>query len=408
MALKISKTTGSIFLVAGTSIGAGMLALPISTGTSGIVYSCLLFLAAFLFMLMTLFLLLEVTLWSKKPGANLISIAREQLGVGGEVIAWASFLLLLYSVAAAYISAGGSLLNTVINWGFGVNFSPKVGIGIFIALFGCFVVFETKAVETVNRFFVFSLIAVFFALIFFTAPLVSTENFPKGTTTYLWSAVPIVVLSFTSHIIVPSLKTYLGGNIKRLRRVLWIGSLIPLIFYLVWEFLILGVLPPSGEFSLEAIAKQRHPVAALTLALHSLLDFPIVSLIVGLFSFFALATSFFGVSLSLYDFLADGFRIKKNAAGRIILLFLMFAPPLLFSLFYPKGFMLALSYAGVFVAVLYGLLPAAMVWKGRYVKHIKEPYQVPGGRIIPIIAFLGALAIILLQIAATNGWIPSL
>ena len=94
--------------------------------------------------------------------------------------------------------------------------------------------------------------------------------------------------------------------------------------------------------------------------------------------------------------------------GKVLLLILMFAPPLLFSLFYPTGFILAVGYAGVFVAVLYGILPAIMVWKGRYVEKVKGQFRVPGGKASLVVIFLGSIAVIFFQIAATRGWLPSL
>ena len=219
---------------------------------------------------------------------------------------------------------------------------------------------------------------------------------------------PVVILSFTSHIIVPSVRTYLGGDIKKLKKALLYGSIIPLVFYLVWEFLIIGMLPLKGQFGLEKIGGAPYPVAGLTDALNAMIGVPWIAVVVGLFSFFALVTSFFGVSLSLFDFLADGFKIKKTVKGKAILLFLMFAPPLLFALFYPSGFVSALGYAGVFVAILYGLMPAFMVWHGRYIEKKKERFRVIGGKPFLLIMFIGSFAIIFFQIAATRGWLPTL
>ncbi|MGE0198567.1 MAG: aromatic amino acid transport family protein, partial [Simkaniaceae bacterium] len=167
-------------------------------------------------------------------------------------------------------------------------------------------------------------------------------------------------------------------------------------------------LPVSGPNGLESIGGAPHPVAGLSYALNNLLGVPWIALIVGLFSFFALVTSFFGVALSLYDFLADGFRIKKTMKGKTSLLVLMFLPPLLFALFYPSGFVVALGYAGVFVAVLYGILPVLMVWHGRYIEKKKERFRVVGGKPLLLAMFVGSLAIIFFQIAATQGWLPSL
>lgn len=399
------KTIGATLLVTGTTIGAGMLALPVTTGSAGFFPAACLFLVSFIFMLMSLFLLLEVNLWSHKISANMITLSKEHLGVIGQIVAWISFLLLLYSVAAAYISAGGALIGSVLNAAFLHPVSVNTGMWFFVVVFGCFTVFGTRAVDAINRLFVFGLFGAFLFLIVFTTPQVEWQHLEAGYPKALWAAVPITILSFTSHIILPSLRTYLSGDLKKLKKALIWGSIIPLVFYLVWVFLIMGILPPKGEFSLAAIGMRAHPVAGITKALNTLTKVPYLGIIVGFFSFFALVTSFFGVALSLFDFLADGLKIKKQFWGRIFLMLLMFIPPLAFALYYPKGFVLALGYAGVFVAILYGILPAIMVLKGRYIEKLEFKYRVPGGWTIPVIVFLGALLVIYLQVATTRGFL---
>ena len=403
-----NKTFGSALLVGGTAIGAGMLALPLTTGVGGFFYSTVLFLIAFAFMLTSLFFLLEATLMTERASANLITICKERLGPVGEFTAWISFLLLLYSVAAAYLSGGGSLIADVISSTFHISISANSGIFIFLFVFGFIVVFETKAVDAINRICMTGLILSFIFLLLFVTPHVEMSHYKGGKPEFLWVAVPVVALSFTSHIIVPSLRSYLHGDVSKLKKALFWGSLIPLVFYLVWEFLIIGMLPITGPHGLGAIGGAPHPVAGLTEALNVMLGVPWIVAIVGLFSFFALVTSFFGVALSLYDFLADGLRIKKTIKGKISLLVLMFMPPLLFALFYPSGFVVALGYAGVFVAILYGILPTLMVWRGRYIEKRKEKFRVIGGKPLLFVMFVGSLAIIFFQVAATRGWLPTL
>jgi tyrosine-specific transport protein len=70
-----------------------------------------------------------------------------------------------------------------------------------------------------------------------------------------------------------------------------------------------------------------------------------------------------GVALSLSDFLIDGLKIKKTWEGRLLAIFLTFIPPLIFVFSYERGFLMALEYAGVFVAILLIALPSAMAWR---------------------------------------------
>jgi tyrosine-specific transport protein len=123
-----------------------------------------------------------------------------------------------------------------------------------------------------------------------------------------------------------------------------------------------------------------------------------------LFTFFAIATSFVGVSLSLSDFLADGLRIKrKRWEGRLLTVLLTFLPPVIFVYFFPRGFILALEYAGAFVAILLGLLPAMMAWK------LKTPafYQTIRGKCLLLIVMILSLFIVYVDIALQRGYLQS-
>ena len=101
---------------------------------------------------------------------------------------------------------------------------------------------------------------------------------------------------------------------------------------------------------------------------HSLVFSPLglLSITSTLFSIFAITTSFIGVTLSLADFLKDATQqIKRLPKIKLALLIdsLTFIPSILFALFYPEGFMLALHYAGILVALLLIALPAIMQYK---------------------------------------------
>jgi len=104
------------------------------------------------------------------------------------------------------------------------------------------------------------------------------------------------------------------------------------------------------------------------------------------------------VSLSLFDFLADGLKIKETPWHKLGLLVLTFVPPILFTVFYPRGFILALTYAGVFVAILLAIFPAMMVWNGRYRLKIAEGYRAKGGKIALILVILFSLLVIYVQL----------
>lgn len=403
----ISKTFGGSLIVAGTAIGAGMLALPITTGVGGFFPASTLIILCFSFMLATLFLLLEANLYTKGHDANIISMCRERLGYTGRTAAWISFLMVLYAASAAYISGGGAL---VVNYARYAHLPPPTlaqGSMLFAFVFGFLAYLGVQLIDYLNRFLMIGLMITYFFLIYIIAPHVQMTHLADSHPLYLLAAVPVIVLSFTSHIVLPSLRNYLNDNLRALKRCLIIGSILPLIFYLVWEFLLTGILPNHGPGSLMMIGQSEHPLSALSANLTHNLGLAHIAIGNDLFSFFAMVTSFLGVVLSLTDFLADGLHVKKTPSGRAWLMLISFVPPLIFALYYPTGFVLALGYAGVFVAILFGILPVLMVWRARYHDKLIVEYTLPGGKPMLVIIFMLSLAIIGLQIAAAQGWLPA-
>ncbi len=411
------KHWGGMMLIAGTAIGAGMLGLPLKTGIGGFIPSVLCLVAGFLFMLLSLFVLLEANLYLSSWDANIISMAKARLGPWAQVVAWICFLLLLYAALAAYMSEGGGLFLQFWDGLMPLSWHPEVGhqqlFGVlgFAFLFGCVVFMGTRLVDYVNRLLMMGLMGAFITLVVFSSPHIETKYLAEFHPRYLVASVPIIIASFTSHLILPSLRTYLENDLAEIKKVLLYGSMIPLAFYLIWELIIVGMLPLHGEMSLIQVMHASHPVQALTEALYLHVGVAWVGTMIGAFSFFALVTSFLAVALSLSDFLADGFGIHKaSVTKRLLLMVMTFLPPLLLLLMPSSGgkpiFLLALGYLGVFIAVLYGILPALMVWKGRYREHIASDYRAPGGKFVLILLLVGSVAIIAIQVAETINKLP--
>ncbi len=84
----LKKVVSGSLLVAGTEIGAGMLALPLATAEAGFFPALIMYLVCWAFSLATGFLMLEITL-SMPVGSNLISMASSYLGRFGKYLAWA-------------------------------------------------------------------------------------------------------------------------------------------------------------------------------------------------------------------------------------------------------------------------------------------------------------------------------
>ena len=105
-------------------------------------------------------------------------------------------------------------------------------------------------------------------------------------------------------------------------------------------------------------------------------------------------TSFLGVSLCLSDFLADGFNRSKQGREQILIYAATFLPPFIIVLINPKLFIVGLSYAGIFCAILLVLLPALMAWHGRYIQNLSDEFRVWGGKTMLVVLSIVSLLII--------------
>jgi tyrosine-specific transport protein len=396
--MKQRQVFGAILLLAGTCIGAGMLALPVSTAPMGFFYALLLLFLAWWFMAYTGYLVVEANLWLPS-GTHYISMAKKTLGRAGQWISWVVFLLLLYALMSAYITGGGAIVRNVMSL-HGVTLAPWQSDVPWIVVFAIIIYLGPLLTDLLNRLLMLGLIVSYAAMGASATPHLHMSNLLTGTLHWhsILIALPILLASFGYHIVLPSMRTYLKSDVPKLRRMVLFGSLLPLVMYVLWILLVFGVVSQQGDNGLLAILKSGEPTDLLTRTLSHLSGDPWLGRVARFFAFFAIASSFVGVSLGLFDLLSDGLKVKRNHLGRSFIALLTFVPPLLFACFYPDGFLFALGYAGVFVAVLHGILPAAMVWSGRYHLKLSSAYRVIGGRLALIIVFLISLLVIYAQV----------
>lgn len=369
-----SKFIGGILLVVGTSIGAGMLALPVVTAQLGFWGSLVLLIAAWGVMTSCALLFLEVNLWLP-PESNLISMAGATLGKAGQAITWVVYLVLLYSIISAYIAGGGDVLQYLSRL-LGFHVAQSYASLFFTVLFGSVVYLGIKSVDYVNRGLMFSKLGALIFLILLILPYISQNNLNGGEIKQIIapSTLTITAVSFACLMIIPSLRAYFGNDVKTLKKVILIGTTIPLLCYIAWDMVIMGVVPLHGDTGLLSIFNSHNTNSMLLATLATLLNKDMITLISRFFISICMVTSFLSVSLSLSDFLSDGLRVqKKGLFGNGIIILMTFLPPLLLVLFYPNAFLLGLQYAGISVLILMILLPSLMAWVGRYHQHFKSP-----------------------------------
>jgi tyrosine-specific transport protein len=382
--------SGTLF-VAGTSIGAGMLALPFATGVAGFVPAVVITIISWAFMFCTGLLFLEVTLWMP-DGANVLSMSRRFLGMPGRIIGGAAFLYLYYSLLVAYFSAGTPILSEAIHQIFGFQLEPREGLVLFTLIFGFVIWLGAWITDRLNYILMAGLILSYIAMLGTGAKEIRFELLTHQEWPLAFLAVPTVWAAFGYHNIVPSITTYLHRNSRKLRWAIFLGTLIPLIVYGCWQLIVIGSVPPEV---ITSTLEKGQPIT------HSLgVKSAWFTGFARYFALFAIVTSVLGVALSMVDFLGDGTKIPRKGWGRAALCLLVFVPPFVFTWKTPHLFFSALHWAGVYgEAVLNGLLPILMVWVGRYAFKLKSDYRLPGGRWTLSILLALTLLIIIFETA---------
>lgn len=384
-----TKLLGGILLIVGTAIGAGMLALPIAASELGFLNSTLLLLAGWVIMTFSALLILEVNLWLPRD-SNIVAMAKSTLGRGGQIVAWLVYLLLFYSLISAYIAGGGDFFHNILNK-LGLTLPRWMASILFTAILGYIVYCGIQLVDYVNRGLMFTKFGIYALLVAIVLFFISPDNLIGGDFKYFATGITVMLTSFGFANIIPSLRSYFHDDVHKLRRAILIGSLIPLVCYILWDLAIMGTIGHSG---LAAMIHSSHSTSALANTLSSSLNVEVITALIRIFTSICLATSFMGVSLSLSDFLADGLKIRKQGVGSLIISAATFLPPLIIVLIDPRIFISALSYAGIYCVILLVLMPALMTWRGRYNKQIDGVYEVVGGKISLILIMAVSVVII--------------
>lgn len=398
-----NKILGSALLIAGSTIGAGMLAMPLTSAELGFGVTAIILLVLWALLAYTGLLFMEVYQTAPVRDVGVASLAEQYFGLIGRLLATLSPLILLYAILAAYMSGGSSLLSPFMPIA-DEQTRSQISVLLITLVLGAFVLVGVKGVDGATRLMFIGKIAAFVAILALMLPKVEIENLTAAPINPLaaFSVVPVFFTAFGFHVIMGSINAYLEADIRKIRLSMYIGTAIPLITYLLWQLATHGVLTQS-EFM--RILGQDATLNGLVKASMQISGSQIIGEIMRIFSALALITSFLGVAMGIMECLTDLLKRFDLPCNRTILAILTFVPPMAFSLFYPNGFIAALGYAGLLFA-FYGLmLPVGLAWKARH-QHPNLPYKVWGGKPMLVIVFLAGIAIMLIPYLIQAGYLP--
>ena len=382
MSVKTPSLFGGAMIIAGTVIGAGMLANP--TATSGVWFtgSLIVLLYTWFSMLSSGLMILEVN--THYPhGASFDTMVKDLLGQGWNVFNGLSVAFVLYLLTYAYIFVGGDLTAKGLGSTFGIKIPLTVGQLSFFLIFATCVWASARLVDRFTSILIGGMVLTF---IWATGGLIADAKLPvlfdtqapAGTSYWIYAAtaLPVCLASFGFHGNVSSLLKYFKGDAPRVAKSLWAGTLVALVIYVLWQIAIQGNLPRS-EFAPVIAAEGQ--VSVLIETLSKFAQTGSMDKVLTLFSYMAIATSFLGVTLGLFDYIADIFKWDDGFAGRTKTAAVTFLPPLVSCLLFPTGFVTAIGYVGLVATVWTCSLPSLLLLRSRQKFGKGKNYTVYGG-----------------------------
>ncbi len=363
----MGKQFGSVYLILGTCIAAGMLGLPIVTAEFHFALTAIMLISSWLLMSVGAWCLLQVNMTMPR-GANFISMSQATLGHIAKVITWFAYLMLLYGLICAYLAASGDLLQTLLH---NMHLLVPRWFATLLAtlILGSVVYLGIRSVDITNRFLMSAKFIICFLLIGSVIPFVHLHQLVPGNWHLNGAAWLVVITSFGYGNILPSIRDYLDNDKKKIMRVFFISSCIPIILYFVWITVIQGALPRFGVHGLSAMNNAPNTNSLLMSDIAGLTHYVMIKTISVAFISICSITGFLSVSTSLLDALTDGLKRKNKGGERMAVAALTFLPPMLIVIFDPAIFIHALAYAGVCCLYILVVLPVAMYMRQRFICH---------------------------------------
>ena len=404
-----NSALAGIMITAGSAIGAGMFSLPVVSSGMWLMFSLLCIVAIWFLNYLSALYLLELNV-QFSPGASFDTIVLKILGQTWNVLTGLSIAFLFYILLYAYFSAFGNTITHTLNWELFKNSTWSQGLMslVFGGVLAAIVWFSTAAVGRISTILVGGMVITFIVSMFGLALRVEAVKLfnlgEEGATyfPYMWAALPYFMTSFGFASVVPSLYKYYGKEPKIIIKSLLYGSLIALFVYTLFIFVSFGNISRQAFI---AINEAGGNMGELVSALQGNQDSATINFALNIFSNFAIITSFLGVGLGLFDYIADKFSFPENAKGRFYSACITFLPPGIASFFFPHGFIAAIGYAGLVVIFGFYLVPFLMIRKERRTAP-EGIYKVGGGNALLYFFILASLLVGVCQILAMMNYLP--
>lgn len=364
----------AIATLIGTIIGAGVLGIPYAVAKVGFLYGFLLILGLGLAFLMLNLFMGEIVLRTKEQH-QLTGYAEKYLGHWGKRLMAFSMLISIYGALTAYLIGEGTTLYSIFKIG-----SPLLFALLFFVVCVIIILWGVKATGRLELMLIFLLIIIVLATGVFSLHQLNLKDFGLHNLALIAIPYGVIMFAYGGSVAIPEMQEELVRQKKKLKSAIILGSLIPIFIYILFTFIVMGLVNlPQFE-----LLEPNQRIATIALSIYS---HPLLGLFANIMAVLTMFTSFLSLGLALLEVYQYDYSISKITAS-----VLTFSVPLVIILFELSSFINILEITGSVAGGLIGILIILMYWQAKKKSNRTPEYS------LSQFFFLGSLLILLFSL----------
>ena len=325
----------AISILIGTTIGAGIFAIPYVTAKSGFLIGIFWLIVL---TIITLFINLAYGKVIVKTAGDhqLTGYGKIYFGNFGKWLSFAAILIGQYGALLAYIIGTGKFLGVIFSapeYSFLFSF-------VFFAIGASILYFGLSLVSKLEGIVVLLMIILLFSLVIFGFSKIDPINYQQLTiNNQFFFPFGVIFCALAGYAVIPEMEEVLRKERQKLAKAIVFGTLIPAFVYLIFMIIVIGVC--GAQTSEEAIA--------------GLIPFfsPMIVKIGAVFGILAMGSSFLTLSFVLRETFFRDFSLPKRISWALSTF-----PPFILFIFGARSFVGVLSASGT----LMGFLTTALIF----------------------------------------------
>jgi tyrosine-specific transport protein len=374
----------AIATLVGTVIGAGIFAIPYVVAKAGFFTGMIdIVILGVIVTLISLYLG-EITLRTKGKH-QLTGYTERYLGKWGKRLMAFSMIFGIYGALLAYLIGEGESLFAI----FGIA-SPLLFSIIFFIIMAALIYSGLKAIETSELYAVPVIIIIVIIIAILGLSHVNAANLAELSLAKIFIPYGVVLFALGGTAAIPEMREELAKNEKHLKNAILIGMAIPLLIYLLFAFITVGI---TGLATTQVA----------TIGLGNMLGEKMI-LFGNIFAVFAMLTCFLSLGFALFEMYNYDFKLHKSTAW----IFTCFVPLAMFIFLRNiTGFATVIEVAGAIGMGVAGVLIVLMAWRAKKMGNRKPEFSLTKNKILGIILmaiFLFGMVYEILRILGMNSF----